>query len=181
MSNRSFGVIVVGILAVIGVGLSGYMFIKNEMLFPRFGSNLTLVGLWEDLDRNTDYPPYEINYNWLLEFSNSLLINSNYVSTSNDNTRLFLLRAGLYKISISALFDGLSSSLRYSVEILKNDVFEDSFEWTYADGTYYHMDSSRYYYSNGADYFEFRCVSPDSDPFLVLGDPYNQLSIEFVL
>ena len=34
MSNRSSGIIILGILAVTGLGLSGFMFVKNEIIDP---------------------------------------------------------------------------------------------------------------------------------------------------
>ena len=43
MSERSTGVIILGILAVAGLGLSGYMFVKDEFLFP---SNTVIKHVW---------------------------------------------------------------------------------------------------------------------------------------
>ncbi|HUW89067.1 MAG TPA: hypothetical protein VMV43_00960 [Candidatus Nanopelagicaceae bacterium] len=60
MSVRSAGMILLGIVALAGLGLSGYMFVKYEFLSPitpTKDSGLTLVGLWDDLNQNTNYAP----------------------------------------------------------------------------------------------------------------------------
>jgi len=62
MSGRSAGMALLGIIAFGGLGLSGYMFLKYEFLSPitpTQDSGLILVGLWDDLSRNTDYTPWD--------------------------------------------------------------------------------------------------------------------------
>jgi len=98
MSCRSAGTVLLGIIALVGLGLSGYMFLKYEFLSPitpTKDSGLILVGFWDDLDENTDYTPWNFNDDWLVEFSDSPFNDSNYISVSNGNTRFALLQADL--------------------------------------------------------------------------------------
>lgn len=47
MSDRSIGVILLGILAVAGLGLSGYMFIKNELVYT-YGNPTLKTKVYKD-------------------------------------------------------------------------------------------------------------------------------------
>jgi len=54
MSDKSIGTILLGIIAIAGLGLSGLIFIKDNILFPASDTGLVLVGLWDDFEENTD-------------------------------------------------------------------------------------------------------------------------------
>ncbi len=62
-----------------------------------------LVGVWEDLSRNMDYTPFTSNGNWLFEFGDNKLNNTDYISVSNTNTRITLVKSGWYRIHVSVL------------------------------------------------------------------------------
>ena len=54
LSERSTGVILLGILAVAGLGLSGYMFLKNEIIFP---SATVVRNVWYVEKFDSSYDP----------------------------------------------------------------------------------------------------------------------------
>ena len=87
MSKRSFGVILLGILAVAGFGLSGYMFIKNEILFP---SNTVIRNVWYAEKFDSHYSPDD-SYNDIPAM--------NILATVNTGESVYLLfnaHAGTY-------------------------------------------------------------------------------------
>jgi len=149
-------------------------------------SNLTrtiVVGIWDDLDENQDYASYNTGNNWLFEFRANNLSNTDYISVSNTNTRITLLKSGWYQIHISTILGGMAPDTQYSITILKNGAIEfylDFIDTTSSGGGwYYHIDSSVFVYSNGTNYIEFNGKSLDD--FYALEVPtYNQLTIEYV-
>ena len=186
MSDRNTGTIILGIIAIAGLGLSGFMFIRDTLSSPSKDTGLVLVGLWDDLDRNMGYGGHTEVYDWLIEFRDSLVNNPKYVTVTNDNTR-FVLASGLYKISLSILFDSLVEGEYYGTILLRNGVTD-----TIIIDHYHNVSSSirnqHFFYSsifvegNGVDYFELNCVSVViADSFIpISNDAYNQLSIEYV-
>ena len=52
MSKRSFGVIIIAILAIAGLGLSGFMFFKSEILVTEDAEDTVIKNIWytEQLD-----------------------------------------------------------------------------------------------------------------------------------
>ena len=181
--------VLLGIIALAGLGLSGYMFVKDEFLSPTTptkDSGLILVGLWDDLDYNADYAPWNTTSDWLLEFSNSLFNDSNYISVSNGNTHFVLLKTGVYKITLTILLYTLDADTIYWVYLRRNGAFDHAFERISISAnpydSYYQVQSSLYVYGNGVDSFVINCYNTVSDAFLVSSsDAYNQLSIEYVL
>ncbi len=187
MSGRSAGMVLLGIIAITGLGLSGYMFLKYEFLSPtNKNSGLLLVGLWDNLNENTDYTPHDSTADFLVELKESPFNDSNYVSVSNGNTRFVLKQAGFYKITLNMLFQAIGSSYLYLVYLQRNGDVERSFARITISAnpgsTMYYLKSSLYIYSNGIDYFEINCVSYDDTYFIVSNsNQYNQLSIEYVM
>ena len=185
MSDRSTGTIVLGIIAIAGLGLSGFMFIKDNILFPASDTGLVLVGLWDDLESNRDYAPDNTGSDWLIEFRNSPLNNSNYVTVSRNNTR-FVLAPGLYKITLSFRFSSLVAGEGYAISLIRTGSTEhflvDHYhnETAVINGEYYSSCSSVFVQGNGVDYFDFKCASIYGDSFDLSNDKYNQLSIEYV-
>jgi len=81
MSKRSSSVIILGILAVAGLGLSGFMFLKNEIFFPDFPEDTAIKKIWyaENLD-STYYVPTVITE----------IPNLNITATVNAGESLFV-------------------------------------------------------------------------------------------
>jgi hypothetical protein len=189
MSGRSAGVILLGLIAIGGLGLSGYLFLKYEFLSPLTptqDSGLVLVGMWDDLARNTDYAPWDLTGTWLIEFRNSPMNDSNYISVSNGNTRFVLIQEGYYKITLTCLLDNLDANAEYAISLLRNGsnagVFEQFSISANPSTDYFPIQSSLYVYGNGVDYFVMVCHNVGDPSFIVSGQNfYNQLSIEYVL
>ena len=185
MSERSTGVIILGILAIAGLGLSGYMFAKYEFLSPVTDNGSILVGSWEDLYRNMDYAPYDEDVDWLLELGNGQSNNSNFISCSNDNTRFTLLRTGCYKLTLHLYLANIQPDTHYYVHLLRNGDTEHIISKisTTANpfSSYYHTVSSLFFTSNSGDYFEIRCTSSTLALALSITQTLNQFSIEYYL
>ncbi len=189
MSGRSVSMVLLGIIAIGGLSLSGYMFMRYEFLSPITPTNdsgLILVGLWNNLNMNLDYTPYDSLNNFLLEFYESPFNDSTYVSVSNGNTRFVLKQAGFYKITLNLQFAGISPSSVYKMYLRRNGVIEREFERIAISANpkddVYYTESSLYVYGNRTDYFVINCFSGDDASFFVTAtNQYNQLMIEYVL
>ena len=147
-------------------------------------NNLTrtiVVGIWDALDDNLDYAPYNLQNDWLFEFGDNKLNNTEYISVSNTNTRITLLKSGWYRIHISVLLGGISPSSSYRLELLKDGTIESYLDF-YAtsstnDSSWHYIDSSAFVYSNGTNFIEIETFSTyDSTPS---NDDYNQFTIEY--
>jgi len=141
------------------------------------------VGLWDNLDENTDYAPYITTGSWLLELHDSPFNDSSYVSVNNNNTRFVLLKAGFYKLTLKTLLYTVDPDGTYWIYLLRNGTQDKAFERiaisANPSSTYYYVQSSLYIYSNGFDNFTINCYSL-GDPFFISGDDhYNQFSIEY--
>ncbi len=186
MSGRSGGMILLGIIALAGLGLSGYMFLKYEFLSPTKDSGLILVGLWDNLNENLDYTPHDSTSDFLVELNASPFNDSAYVSVSHGNTRFVLKKAGFYKITLNILFQAIGASYLYLVYLLRNSDINRTFARiaisANPDDTWYYLQASQYIYSNGIDFFQINCLSTEDSYFIISNsNQYNQLSIEYVM
>lgn len=148
-------------------------------------NNLTriiVVGIWNAFDENQDFAPHTYQNDWLLEFLNNKLNNTDYISVSNTNTRITLLKSGWYRIHLSVLLAGLGPSNIYLITIFKDGAIEFQLE-RYETGTssvgYYNIYSSAFVYSNGTNYIEINGLATAN--FYVPLDLYSQLTIEYVV
>jgi len=148
-------------------------------------NNLTriiVVGIWNAFDENQDFAPHTYQNDWLLEFLNNKLNNTDYISVSNNNTRITLLKSGWYRIHLSVLLAGLGPSNIYLITIFKDGAIEFQLE-RYETGTssvgYYNIYSSAFVYSNGTNYIEINGLATAN--FYVPLDLYSQLTIEYVV
>ncbi len=144
-----------------------------------------VVGIWETLDDNLDYAPYDSSDDWLFEFGDNTLNNTDYISTSNDNTRITLLTSGWYRIHLSVLLTGISPSSYYWIGLLKDDVLvfnHDRLQTTAGETDYWHyVDSFAFVYSDGTNYIEINAYSSGDISFHSnADDAFNQLTIEYV-
>ena len=182
MSKNTAMFVLLSIISISGLGLGGYsiyLTLINTQLAEK--QDLKLIGLWDEFDYNTDFPPYTSMSYWLLEFRDVKIINSDYIVISNNNTRLTLLKLGWYRIQLTMILSSIDAGQMYWINILKNGVviFILLYHETSAtpESDYITFDSSVFVYSNGTDYFE---IMGDSfgDPFFPGSPVYNQLTIE---
>ena len=144
-------------------------------------TNYIFVGIWDDLDDNQDFVPYNLLNDWLFEFLENKLNNSDYISVSKNNTRITLLKSGWYRIHLSASLSAISPTKTYYISLFKDGTLESYLDLYYsaADSSFYHnIDSSVLVYSNSTNYIEIHGYS--SDNFQVYINIFNQLTIEYV-
>ena len=145
-------------------------------------SRIIVVGIWNAFDENQDFAPHTYQNDWLLEFLDNKLNNTDYISVSNTNTRITLLKSGWYRIHLSVLLAGLGPSNIYLITIFKDGAIEFQLE-RYETGTssvgYYNIYSSAFVYSNGTNYIEINGLATAN--FYVPLDLYSQLTIEYVV
>ena len=68
MANNKGVVILLAIIAVAGLGLSGYMFTMDLLSEePEYG-NLKLVAFWDDLEENFDTPGHTTTDDFLVAY-----------------------------------------------------------------------------------------------------------------
>ncbi|KKL78175.1 hypothetical protein LCGC14_2027460 [marine sediment metagenome] len=179
---------VLGLIGII-LGAGGIAF--GYFIWIGQNNNLTqpkVVGVWDGLTRNTDYPGFDQTHTWLFEFTDNEFNNSVYISVSNNNTRITLLKPGWYRIHLSALLNGLEPSngfsQRYFIALLKdNSLIEYLYSlWTPSGSKgFNNVDSSTLVNSDGANYIEIRGTSSPQDDFNIYStDSFNRFSIEFV-
>jgi len=186
MSDRSTGVILVGILAIAALGLSGYMF--AERLFPSSQSQQgseqgsILVGYWEYLGKSTANPDHDDNSDWLIYLGDHQYNNSNYILVNNQRDRFTLTQAGYYKLTLTTWIDNIADDHIYRLILLKNGIEDNLIYRIYGDPSQpdEFIASSLTFYSDGNDYFEINAKSTLDFGFKPLMD-HDMLSIEYFL
>jgi len=188
MSERKGAMVLLGIITIAALGLSGYMFVKNE-IFAAPGtttqdSGLILVELWDDLAKNKEYATFTTDSSWLIEFDNNQFNNSNYIEVSNNNTSFKLLKEGFYKITLLLLLYEVAADEVYWAYLLRNYAYDHCLARVaiseYPGSTYHQIESSVYVKSTGLDNFSIRCYSTNLAAFDVGHlQAFSQLSIEY--
>lgn len=186
MGKNTGAIIILSIISLTGLGLGGYTFITTVVSPQDVGNQgIILVGLWDELYANMDYSPYNLAYHWLLEYGNNKLNDSNYISISNSNTRITLLKSGWYRLHISMVLGDIDALGSYKIGLYKNSVIElfmDYYGTSVDPGSSFNViDSSAFVYSNGTDYFEFTGHALGDNDFSPESNAYNQFSIEYVM
>jgi len=186
MSKNTAGFVILGLISISALGLGGYSSYMTTLSSQiEEDQGFILIGIWDELYRNTEYPPYTSTSYWLLEFGGNNLTVSDYVSISNNNTRITLLKPGWYRIQLTIVLSSIDAGSWYWIIILKNGAQEFYLLYHETSGSpesdYLTFSSSAFVYSNGTDYFEIHGDS-NTEPFSPgLSQIYNQLAIEFVL
>jgi len=185
MGERKGAMVLLGIITIAALGLSGYMFVKNEILSTPGAtspdSGLTLVGLWDDLAKNKDYPPYDSDDTWRIEFDNNQYNDSNYISVSESNTSFKLLKEGFYKLTILVYANELDPGGTYWFYLYRNNSVNHCLvKIEHPTLSHYQVESSVYLKSTGLDNFFIRAYSTGDISFAIsTTQSFNQLSIEY--
>ncbi len=140
-----------------------------------------LVGVWEDLSRNTDYASYNTNRNWLFEFGENRVNNTEYISVSNSNTNITINKSGWYKIHVSAILNDIEDNHAYSMRFYKNSAIISMSSYLIGDLQYIYMDGTVFIECNATDYIEINAYSvlDDFDIYPIVN--YHHLTIEYVV
>jgi hypothetical protein len=188
MSDKKGGIILLGIIAIAALGFSGYMYVKNE-IFATPGTTspetgLILVGLWDDLTKNTEFFPYSSDDSWLIEVDNNVYNDTNHIEVSNNNTSFKLLEEGFYKITLLLTLSNVDANHVYWAYLRRNGAFDHCFARVAISANpsspFYQIESSVYVKSYGLDNFTINCYSTGSDAFEVgVTQTFNQLAIEY--
>ena len=101
MSDRKASVVLLGILAVAGLGLSGYMFLKNEIIFP---SNSAIRNVWYVEKYSSHYDPAD---------SCEDIPSMNILATVNSGESLYLL----FNAHAGAYGSGAPSSIEIQIKM----------------------------------------------------------------
>ena len=183
MGKNTGVIIILSIISLTGLGLGGYTFITT-VVSPQVVGNqgIILVGLWDELYVNMDYSPYDSTDYWLLEYGSNKMNDSNYISISNTNTRITLLKSGWYRLHISMVLKSIDALGYYWIRLYKNSALEGSMDFhetsANPESSFHVIDSSAFVYSNGTDYFEFVGYAIGDTDFSLDLNALNQLTIE---
>ena len=88
---------------------------------------IIVVGVWDALEDNLDFAPHNTQNDWLLEFGDNILNDTDYISVSNTNTNnnVTLLKSGWYRIHLSVLLLGIDPSSTYWIMLNVNGTFKN--------------------------------------------------------
>jgi hypothetical protein len=188
MSERKGATVLLAIIAIAALGFSGYLFIKNEIIAAPGtttpNSGLILVGLWDNLEKNTEYDPYNIDSSWLIEFADNQFNDSNHIEMSNNNTSFKLLKEGFYKITLLLMLADLDPGEVYWAYLRRNGIFDHCLARVAISANpsspYHQVESSAYVKSTGLDNFSINCYSTGFDLFRIgTSASFIQFSIEY--
>ncbi len=142
-----------------------------------------VVGIWDELDRNMDYTPHNLQNDWLIELGDNKLFSTEHLSLSNSYTRISLLEVGWYRIHLSLMVTDLAAAKNYRIHLYKDDEYESSFDYFELsagnDIDFYVIHSSVFVNSDGTNYIELNGYC-STDNFITSYQNYNQLTIEYV-
>ena len=186
MAKNAIGFIILGIISIGGLGLAGYTFLQTQILVEPEEDFPKVVGLWNALDRNLDYSPYNTSDDWLFELLDNDYNDSEYISVNNSNTCVTLKKAGLYRVQIAVLLSSMNINEDYWIILLKNGViffYMYYFECKSDPASYVTVNAEGYIESSGNDYIQFNAKSRNGDIFApyTINQDFNQLLIEFIM
>ncbi len=185
MADNKGAVIFLAIIAVGALGLSSYMFTMDLLAEPPVEEpSYILVGLWDQLTQNTaDNPSHQWDNNFLVEFADNIVLNPTYLNNIS-NTRFGFNVAGIYKISLKVLFNGLVAGQTCWIHLQRNGSNIEDFGRidmpSPAPSQFYPLDASIYINATTDVYYEINPAS--SLDFWHVGDTstlFNQLAIEY--
>ncbi|HEA70934.1 hypothetical protein LCGC14_2796180 [marine sediment metagenome] len=174
------------VLGLIGIILGAGGLVLGYLNWTGQSSNSTqnkVVGIWDSVTDNLDFIPFNSQNFWLFEFGDNKLNNTDYISISNNNTRITLLKTGWYRIHLNVLLSNIGASETYWTEVYIDGTYEFSLDRhqtsAILDSSDHYIDSSGFIFSDGTTYFEI-CVYTVSDDVYVYLDQFNQFKIEYL-
>ena len=179
--------IILTILAVGGLGLSGYMFVEDQFLggdeyvpehehdlIPHDHEMYTLVGIWDELEGSgTDFN---------LTFQDLEYQNSEYFSLSTANDTITLLQEGWYKFTIATTWISLDSSNYYDLYAKRNGTtIHGLVEISYPPSAVFTTYLVFFVYSEGNDDVWIECQSSGDTYQVAPNDQFNHAYLEYVI
>jgi len=182
--NNIGAVVILAILALGGLGLSGYMFIEDRFLggneyvpdhdHEYEDKSYKLVGLWDSLSGTGDA--------FNITFASNKTAENGYV-TLTGGTTFDLTQQGWYKFTIVAIFINLDPADYYYTRSYRNGAISEMagyIHYPQSDGAYLNMES--YVYSEGNTSIYFTCAAAFGDSFSITGNNYyNHAWLEYAV
>ncbi|MFX1236116.1 MAG: hypothetical protein ACFE8P_00195 [Promethearchaeota archaeon] len=174
---------VIGILAILGLGISGYLLATNQYSGTSTPeSEFILVALWDDLNRNTTNPSHTDDDDFLIQFDDNIFLDPQYI-TVNSVTNFSLTRAGIYRITLRIIISSIELGERYVITLLKSGAYDECF-WVFTANVSAssNINSALYLNASITDYYEINayCDTDDANGFDTALPRYNQLAIEYL-
>ena len=172
-------IVILSILALGGLGLSGYMFVEDQFLggneyVPDHEHGMyTLVGAWDELDGSgTDFN---------ISYQDIQLNQSEYFSLNAANDTFTLLQEGWYKLTVCTTFTSLIAPNTYRGIVYENGAMSHGlFDIEPVIDTF-PMNIIYYVYSVGNKTVHINCFSIGGDSYSVAGnDLYNAAFLEYL-
>jgi hypothetical protein len=171
--SNTGAIVILAILALGGLGLSGYLFIDD--LFLGGDESNKLVAVWEELTGTGD------DFN--ITFNDNQITANNYATLSNANTSISLNEVGWYKLTITTVWISLDSGNFYFMKIIKNGIPTDNPAYSgYPQESTLAISVVYFVFSDGDDIYTLNCQSNAGDSFSISANQvYNQMTLEFVV
>ncbi len=171
--SNTAAIVILAILALGGLGLSGYMFI-NDQFFGGDETNLLLA-------------VYEESYGSGISFNISFGVNqlnpSEYFTLSADNETFTFHHEGWYKFTFNTYWTGLLPTDGYVLGVYKNGVVVEHPGYvTNAADSIYALNLEYYLHCDVDDSIYFKCNSVYGDSFSMPGEhSYDQIILEYII
>lgn len=186
--NNKGAVIFLAIISIAALSLSGYLLL-TDLLSGNVNTNeepenFKLVALWDNLNENTSYAPYNTDRNFLVEYFDEMVLNTEYVTVHN-NTKFSFSKMGLYRINLNILFEGIINTAGYDYwAILTRNTSNYRYfdRWENEDDPYHFIESSMYINVTNSETTYGIIGYSGVDDFAVASTAIsNQLSIEYIV
>ena len=176
-------VIFLAILALGGLGLSGYMFINDQFLggdehthdlIPHEHEGYELVAVWEQISGSGNDFYLNVSYNQLPQ--------NEFCGLTDGNTTFNLTQKGWYRFAIQTTWNSLLATEDYSLAVEKNEIETAKIMYLFdPPEIYWSMNLVHYVYSDGDDLFRFFCQSFNFDSFGISPSiKDNQIVLEYI-
>ena len=173
--NKSGAIIILAIISLGALGLSGYVFINDQFFGGNEQQGNELIAVWESITGSTGNLFY-------VNFSDNQLDQSDYFTSTPGITNITLVQKGWYRFTIHLVLGDLLSTDTYALSLWKNGALHEYLDYQHFPQEVYRTISTvAYVYSDGTDYFQFRCEAFGLDNFYILGtQTNNKATLEFL-
>lgn len=171
------------IIGASGLGLGVFCFINMQPTQGSPGTTCVVVGIWDRLYKNKDYPPYDTDQSYFISVDGIEVNNSEYFFLNRTNTRFHLIMSGWYRVNLLLTLVNIPGTTDVYFRAFKGGSTAVAFAYTYnatTDGNFLTMEGQFYIYSDGTDYYDFYISSAPMTSEVAPNNDFNQLGIEYV-